>query len=77
MPKVIAFNIDYDTDGEEVRGLSKRLAFNISEEDVKDFGSLNNYMDEVGADLISDKTGWLVDGFCWKRAVKIKRVRVF
>ena len=48
-----AFNIDYETDGENV-DLPEELFFEIDDEDF-------DPVDEL-ADLISDTTGWLVNG---------------
>lgn len=52
-----AFNIDYETDGENV-GLPEELFFEIDDEDFDPAYEL--------ADLISDRTGWLVNGFSFE-----------
>ena len=49
-----AYNIDYDTDGEEVDDLPETVT--IEAENYED-ASLN------GADQISDETGWCVNSF--------------
>lgn len=48
------YNIEYDTDGQEVNDLPKSMM--IEAEDAED-AQLN------GADYISDKTGWSVTSF--------------
>ena len=52
-----AFNIDYETDGENV-DLPEELFFEIDDEDFDPAYEL--------ADLISDRTGWLVNGFSFE-----------
>ena len=52
-----AFNIDYETDGENVC-LPEELFFEIDDEDFDPAYEL--------ADLISDRTGWLVNGFSFE-----------
>jgi len=49
--KIKAFNIKYDTDGEDISDLPDEITFDISADvDVEN---------EI-ADLVSDKTGWCV-----------------
>lgn len=62
--KVKIFNINYDTDGEEISDITKEfdttleeMGWSANENDVSEF------MSERGADYISDKTGWCVVGF--------------
>lgn len=53
-----AYNIKYDTDGERVEGLPSELTFTVDEEDF-------NPSIDLG-DMISDKTGWCVNGFSYE-----------
>ncbi len=50
------YNINYDTDGEEVDLPLEALVMISANEDISD----------IGADLISDKTGFCVLGFNFK-----------
>lgn len=56
MVEIEAYEIEYDTDGEGV-DLPKSMRFMIDSLDIDE--------DEM-ADLISDKTGWLVKTFKWR-----------
>lgn len=58
MPKYEAYNIEYDTDGEDVPDLPKTVTFEA--EDDKD-AQLN------GCDQISDETGYCVFSFEFKK----------
>lgn len=58
MAKVKVFDIDYDTDGMRVK-LPKTLIIDVDDDDIEDF-------DLVGADYISDITGWCVFSFNYK-----------
>ena len=51
MPKYQASNIVYDTDGEPVEGLPETVDFEADDYDE----ALN-----IGADEVSDRTGWCV-----------------
>jgi len=53
-----AYNIKYDTDGERVEDLPSELTFTVDEEDF-------NPSIDLG-DMISDKTGWCVNGFSYE-----------
>ena len=57
MKKYILFNIDYDTDGEDVDNLPSTIE--VIEDD--DWG-----VEREGSDRISDITGWCVFGFEYK-----------
>lgn len=47
-----AFDIVYDTDGQRIRGLPKKIRFEVE----PDFDA-----EEEIADLVSDETGWAVE----------------
>jgi hypothetical protein len=61
------FNIDYDTDGEEVELPSE---IDCTPEDMgydpNEDGDIESFIQERGADYISDTTGWLVNGYEYK-----------
>ena len=52
MARFQAFDIVYDTDGEQVPGLPGIVAFEAA--DLEEAA-------EIGADKVSDETGWLVE----------------
>ena len=56
MAEIEAYEIEYDTDGKDV-DLPKSMRFMVNLLDIDE--------DEI-ADLISDKTGWLVKTFQWR-----------
>jgi len=51
-----AFDIQYDTDGEDIEDLPQELYFHVDEDDGED-------AEEVICDGISDRTGWCHFGF--------------
>ena len=55
-----AYNIKYDTDGEQVEDLPSELTFTVDEEDFDPSIDLG--------DMISDKTGWCVNGFKYEES---------
>lgn len=61
------FNIRYDTDGENISGIPEEVNTTMEEmgwdEDVWD---VEDFINEHGADFISDKTGWCVFGYEYK-----------
>lgn len=59
--KVIATDIEYDTDGEEV-DLPDQLTMIIHPSNPKDEDEI---MDMI-SDMISDYTGYCHNGFCWE-----------
>lgn len=70
--KVKLFDIEYDTDEEQVSGLPNEIITTLEEmgwdEDID--GSPEEYISEYGADYISDKTAWLVFRFKYELVKK-------
>jgi len=58
MKKYSAYNINYDTDGNNIDDLPKSMI--ISAENLEE-------AQMTGADQISDKTGWCVNSFLIKK----------
>lgn len=55
MAKYMAYDIDYDTDGQKIENLPTTLVVEIDDD--------ANPIDMEIAEKISDKTGWLVNKF--------------
>lgn len=63
MMKVKLYNIEYETDGEVVTQ-PKEITTTLQEMGWSEYDlSPAAYIDECGADYISDVTGWLVKSF--------------
>jgi hypothetical protein len=58
------FNIEFETDGEKV-DLPSEIVCTPEDMgyDESEDGDIESFIDERGADHISDTTGWLVNGF--------------
>ena len=66
--KVRFFGIEWETDGEEV-DLPAECILEVDEEEVVAMNTdLTTFLNEEGADLLSDAFGWLVQGFSWEVA---------
>ena len=62
----ICTNIQYDTDGESVSNLPKKLEFCLNNDRYPRTGAAwEANLEEALADCISDHTGWCVESFTW------------
>jgi len=61
--KVKCFNIKWETDGEVV-DLPKTMTFDVCDK------STDDEIEEFLTDALSDRTGWLHDGYSWSRVGK-------
>ena len=59
------YEIEYDTDGEELDGLPYELYFTLSELNWEKGDRVDDMVEGLGADKISDETGFCVLGFNW------------
>jgi len=73
MVRIDCYDIKWDTDGEKVN-LPKEVTIELEEDG--DY-TLQELVNEFGADKLSDHYGWCVQGYCWKPHVdKQKRVYI-
>jgi hypothetical protein len=64
MARIECYDIEWETDGEKV-DLPKSVVIDLEEDEDL---TLEELVDNNGADALSDKYGWLVNGFHWKVA---------
>ncbi len=71
--RVRFFDIEWETDGEEV-DLPTECVLEVDEEVPESLDmDLATFLNEEGANLLSDAFGWLVQGFQWKLTNKEER----
>lgn len=63
--KIRLYEIDYDTDGEDVE-LPEEISTTAEEMGWDEDDNIDQFVSENGADFISDQTGWLVNGFLFE-----------
>lgn len=61
--KVRLFDISYDTDGHDVKDLPKVIETTLDEMGWDEDEDPKEFVNETGADFISDTTGWLVNWY--------------
>jgi hypothetical protein len=59
------YEIEYDTDGEELDSLPYELYFTLGELNWEKGDRVDDIVEGLGADKISDETGFCVLGFNW------------
>ena len=59
------YQIEYDTDGETLEGLPHELYFTLGELQWEKGDRVDDIVDGLAADKISDETGFCVLGFIW------------
>lgn len=64
--KVTLYEIDYDTDGEDIDDLPGEINTTLEEMGWDGEENPDEFIYVNGADFISDQTGWLVNGFYHK-----------
>jgi hypothetical protein len=57
--KIVAKDIKWDTDGEKL-DLPDKVALDVDDAQVAEYDTIDEYLDEHLADLVSDKIGWCV-----------------
>ncbi len=60
------YDIDFDTDGEDIDDLPEEINTTLEEMGWEGEGDAEGFVNMNGADFISDQTGWLVNGFCFE-----------
>jgi hypothetical protein len=63
--KIRCFDIEWDTDGEEVE-LPSEVFVDIDIDTEDEDESLETLVNEQGADALSDLHGWCVFGYSWE-----------